>query len=132
MTDLTFERKELAPDRLWLKAAGMLSGDSVDRLKAWVTETAGTIEEMHKTSGKPVSCVFDLVDVAEAKDPIVINTLVAFQKLNKPHIHKTALIIKDPEVRLAMSIVGALADRYNIRSFASNQEAENWAFSENN
>lgn len=130
MTGLVFESKQLAPDKLWLKASGSLDGESTEKIRTWTQETAALIARMHDQSGKPVSCVFDLVGVGEAKDPAVINTLVEFQKQNKPHIHRTGLVVKDPEVRLALSIVGALADRYNIRSFASNQEAENWAFSE--
>jgi hypothetical protein len=130
MPGLTFESKELAPAHLWLKASGDFSGGNISELQSWLAEIAEKIADMHKKSGREVSCVFDLLGAGEAKDPVVINALVEFQKINKPHIHKTSLIVKDPEVRLAMSIVGALADRYNVRSFASNQEAENWAFSE--
>ncbi len=130
MTGLVFESKQLAPDRLWLKASGSLSGESTAQIQDWVTKTAALIAHMHEQSGKTISCVFDLVGIKEAKDPAVINALVDFQKQNKPHIHRTGLVVKDPEIRLALSIVGALADRYNIRSFASNQEAESWAFSD--
>lgn len=130
MTGLVFESKQLTPDRLWLKAAGSLGGESTEKIEQWVTETAALIAHMHEGSGKTISCVFDLTGIDEAKDPAVINALVGFQKQNAPHIHRTGLVVKDPEVRLALSIVGALADRYNIRSFASNQEAESWAFSD--
>lgn len=130
MTGLRFESKELAGDRLWLKAAGTLDAGELQSLTAWLGDIAKKLAAMHEKSGSPVSCVFDLLEVGETKDPAIINALVEFQKGNKPHVRKTALIIKDPEVRLAMSIVGALADRYNVRSFASNQEAEQWAFSE--
>lgn len=130
MTGFTFESKQLAKDRLWLKVSGGLSAASAEELKAWLVQIEAIIATMHQDSGAGVSCVFDLVDLTEANDPVVINALVEFQKQNKPHIRRTALVIKDPQVRLAMSIVGALADRYNIRSFASNQEAEGWAFSE--
>ncbi len=130
MIGFTFESKQPAPDKLWLKVSGGLSAASADDLKAWMVQIEAIIAAMHTAAGVGISCVFDLVDLVEANDPVVITSLVEFQKQNKPHIRRTALVIKDPQVRLAMSIVGALADRYNIRSFASNQEAEGWAYSE--
>lgn len=130
MTGFTFESKQLTQDRLWLKVSGGLSAANANELQAWLGQIEAIIATMHETAGTDISCVFDLVDLVEANDPVVITALVEFQKQNKPHIRRTALIIKDPQMRLAMSIVGALADRYNIRSFASNQEAEGWAFSE--
>lgn len=128
MADLTFESKDLAPDRLWLRAAGPLSSENTGQLQAWLVDMAGLIEKMHAVSGVTISCVFDLVGMGQAQGQDIISSLVEFQKQNKPHIRRTALIIKDPDVRLTMSVVAALADRYNIRSFASNQEAEGWAF----
>jgi ABC-type transporter Mla MlaB component len=130
MEQLTFEVTELAPNRLQLKAMGSFGGGTLKQLEDFARETSAKIADMHERSGDQIACVFDLLGVSEAKDPAAINALVEFQKHNKPHVRRTALVVKDPQVRFAMSVIGALADRYNIRSFATYQEAEAWAFSE--
>ncbi len=130
MSQLIFETKELSPTRLWLRAAGVVDESCAAQVREWAEQTTQHIAQMHERSGSLISCVFDLLEVSGLKDPAAVSELVNFQRNNKPYIHRTALLIKDPEMRLALSVVGALADRYNISSFASNQEAEKWAFSE--
>lgn len=130
MAELKFESKELAPDRLYLKAVGVVSSETIEVLDAWTQETQEKISDMHMSCGKPICCVFDITEVEQTKDPEVIAKLVEFQKMNKPHIYRTALIVRKPEVRLSMTIVAELAGRNNIHSFSDEEEGRAWAFGE--
>lgn len=130
MAELKFEGEELAPDRLYLKATGLVSSETIDVLDAWTKETQAKISDMHMNCGKPICCVFDISEVEQTRDPDVIAKLVEFQKINKPHIYRTALIVKKPEVRLSMTIVAELAGRDNIHAFDNEKDGQAWAFGE--
>jgi hypothetical protein len=130
MNELKFETQELAPDRLYLKASGSVNRDTLESLANWTRATQDKISEMHLACGKPISCVFDITEVEETKDPEVIAKLVEFQKINKPHVFRTALIVLKPEIRLNMTIISELAERDNIHPFTDLEEGKAWAFGE--
>ncbi len=130
MNEFEFELEDLAPDRLYLSVRGGISQLTLDRLSEFTAAARQKIADMHMSCGKPISCVFDITGVEQAKDQEVVSELVEFQKLNKPHIYRTALIVKKPEVKLMMTIVAELAGRDNICSFSDLDEGKAWAFGE--
>lgn len=130
MALLKFETKQISADQLFLKATGVLNSDSITELKGFATVTEDLIATMHEKAGRLIKCVFDISEINEAKDPSAIAVLAEFQANNKPHILRTALVASKPEIKLAIGIVGAMAQRDNIQTFDTQEEAVAWAFAD--
>lgn len=128
MDQLTFSIVEKGDDKLLLEAQGVVNENTLSTLRNFATQAEDKIASMHEKTGKKVRCVFDLTKVQEIKDPGTVATLAEFQKNNKPHIERTALVVTDTSIKLIVNVAGAMAMRDNIQIFDDLAIGQQWAY----